>query len=121
MNSALTQLYVFIACVAFGGVCGTLFSVSRLIFSATGNRTVKAITDVAVCVICSVAYIIYSYAMIFPSFRLYMPTGVFIGIFAYMKSFHIIVAKILKMTYNKIKSNAGKKKREITKNDRRKI
>ena len=114
MNSALVQLYVFIACVGFGGVSGILFSVSRLIYSATGNRIVKAITDIAVCIICTAAYLLYSYALKFPSFRAYMPVGVFTGIAAYMKSFHITVANLLQMTYNKIKAKIKQRKKEKT-------
>ena len=125
MNSALNQLYVFIACVALGGVFGILFSVSRLIYSATGNRIIKTITDIVTCIICTFAYLIYSYTLKFPSFRVYMPVGVFAGIAAYMKSFHIIVANLMQMAYNrireKIRLSTKRKKRVTIENDRREI
>lgn len=95
-----SQIYVFIACVAFGGVSGMLLSVSSMLKFFLGNKILKIMSDVIFCVLISFFYCEYSYCLSFPNFRVYMPLGVFVGIYLYLKSFHIILAKYVKLLYN---------------------
>ncbi len=109
------QIFVFIACVAFGGVAGLAYSFSALIKYPIKNRWIKILPDVIVSVPIAVAFVIYSHGLNFPNIRAYMLVGVFIGLFLYFKSFYIILAKCTKKIYNIYKSKRIKRK-----NDRRK-
>ena len=102
------QFYVFVACLAFGALVGVVFSFLEFFSSLIGKRWVKIIADFFAFIICFVLFEIYSFNMHFPSFRLYMVLGVFLGIIAYKKSFQIILAKIVKKLYNKFTSRKGK-------------
>ena len=113
------QFYVFIACLSFGSIVGVIFSFVELIkYLVKKTVVIKVLIDFFAFVIVLGLYIIYSFNMHFPSFRLYMVLGVFLGIFAYKKSFHIILAKFLKKIYNIIKPKI--KKLKVKRHDRRK-
>jgi hypothetical protein len=113
MFVSANQIYVFLACVAFGGVVGVFFSVSSLLKSLIKIKWIKVIVEVLVFILVAVLYLLYSYNMHFPNLRLYMIGGVLVGITAYLKSFHIMLAKFLKKAYNIIK-----RKKAIDRNDR---
>ena len=98
-----SQIYVFITCVALGGVFGALLSISCSIKNFIKNICLKAIPDFVVFVLCDVIYAFVSYNMKFPNVRIYMFLGIFVGIITYLKSFHILLAKIIKKIYNIIK------------------
>ena len=112
------QFYVFIACVCFGGIGGVFFSISNLFKSLTKKYTLKIIFDIIAFCLLSFLYVLFSHTLSFPSFRAYMVLGVFVGIFIYLKSFHIILAKILKKIYNIIDKKILRKNK--SKHDRRK-
>jgi hypothetical protein len=114
MFVSANQIYVFIACVFFGGTVGVLFSLSSLIKSKIKNEWLKLVPDVASFIITAFFYVLYAYKMNFPNLRLYMVLGVLIGIIAYFKSFHLLLAKFIKMAYNIIK-----RKKVNVKDDRR--
>ena len=113
------QIYIFFACISFGGVVGVFFSVSIAIKWILKNKWLKILPDVVVFCIVSVLYVLYSYNMQFSSLRLYMLIGVVLGIVLYLKSFHIILAKILKKVYNIIKDKFNEKVARY--NERRKV
>jgi len=115
------QFYVFIACLGFGGFCGLILSAIRYPFFKEEKRLALFITDVISCTALTGAYLYFSFALNFPSLRLYMPCGVVLGIIAYMKSFHIILAKPTEKLYNKIKEKIKRKIGEKNENDGRKI
>ena len=96
------QFFVFIACVAFGGVCGILFSAAGALKFFVKNKIVKNLFDFITFLLVCFLYFIFAYKMRFPNFRFYMVLGVFLGIFMYIKSFHIILAKFVKKMYNVI-------------------
>ena len=112
------QIYVFLACVSFGGCVGILFSFINGIKFLIKKDLFKIIIDVLAFVIIAILYVIFSYRVKFPSLRLYMIAGVLMGIVIYCKSFHRILAKIVKKAYNIIKIIKNKKVK--TKDDGRK-
>lgn len=112
------QFYVFIACLAFGGVCGIFFSVSAIIKFVTTNKIIRLIPDLFAFLLTCALYVIYAFILNFPSFRAYMVIGVLLGIYLYLKSFHIILAKICKKAYNNIRKKFSRKNK--SKHDRRK-
>ncbi|MBQ3115545.1 MAG: hypothetical protein IJC07_00785 [Clostridia bacterium] len=93
------QFFVFIACIAFGGLVGILFGIVS-IFKKRLNVYVGAVLDVLCFVFVSILYVGYSFLLKFPNFRVYMTVGVLLGILIYFKSFNIILAKIAQKIYN---------------------
>lgn len=108
------QFYVFTACFAFGGVGGILFSMVHLL-RAKIYAVFMAIIDGIILTALGVLFVAFSVFMHFPNLAPYMIFGVFLGILAYMKSFHIILAKVCEKSYNVISKKLRKEK-----NDRRK-
>ena len=119
MYVSANQFYVFLACISFGGVFGCFFSIISLVKKRIKAYPVKILLDILFFLLLSGGYVVYSFCCNFPSLRGYMPIGVILGIFLYMKSFHLILAKCLKKTYNKYvrKINARKE----TNDERRKV
>ena len=103
------QFFIFLACVAFGAVSGTLFSLLRLLTIKIKKKIVKAVFDCVFFIISACGMIAYSFYLNFPSVRAYMIVGDFLGLFLYVKSFHLTLAKVLKMTYNNIKRERSAK------------
>ena len=114
MFVSANQIYVFLACVAFGGVVGVFFSVSSVFKHLIKIKWIKDLVEVIAFMLVAFLYLLYSYNMRFPNLRMYMIVGVLIGITAYLKSFHIMLAKFLKKAYNIIK-----RKKAIRRHDRR--
>ena len=94
------QIFVFLACVSFGGVCGVIYNISYLLKLIFDNKIVKIIIDVLLSIPIGFTFAIYSFVMNFPNLRLYMLAGIFIGIYLYFKSFYIIVANLCEKFYN---------------------
>lgn len=113
MNVTANQFYVFISCLAFGGVTGIIYSLFGLIKFSVKIKAIKVIEDILFFVIFTAGYIIYSYIMGFPSIRAYMLFGAVLGLYLYGKSFNFILAKSGKMTYNIINNKLRKKKDRI--------
>ncbi len=123
MFDTLSQFCTFVACVSFGVASGIFVSVSTLLKKIIKTGFVKVILDVFFFFVISVLYVLYSYRLGFSSLRLYMLFGVFTGITAYMKTFHIIVAKITKKGYNRLRTEkyklrCGYERRKNEKNNR---
>ncbi|MBQ8197716.1 MAG: spore cortex biosynthesis protein YabQ [Clostridia bacterium] len=103
MLSNLDQFYIFLACFSIGAICGIFFSFSFAFKYVLRNKKLKffgIITDFLAFILTTITYIHLSFKFNFPSFRFYMPIGVFIGVIAYTKSLHILLAKLLKKPYN---------------------
>ena len=94
------QIYVFIACVAFGGIAGVVFSVASILKLPFKNKILLALPDFLSFVFLSFLYLGFSTSLRFPTIRLFMPIGVLVGIYLYFKSFNIILAKWFKKIYN---------------------
>ena len=109
-----SQIFVFIACVAFGGISGIWFSFSGFIKFFIKKKITKIIIDLIFSLPISALFIIYSYQLKFPNIRAYMLFGLFLGIYLYFKSFYILLAKCAEKIYN-----ICKRKRKL-KNDRNK-
>ena len=100
MFVAKNQIFVFIACLAIGGVGGVFFTVSAFLKVFIRNRVLRIIPDVAAFVAFSALYVFAAYNLAFPNFRLYMAVGAVIGLVVYMKSFNNILALWVKKLYN---------------------
>jgi hypothetical protein len=96
------QLYIFLACICCGAIIGMFFSPYLFLRRFVKIKLLKIILDILYFVLSSFFYVCYSSKMKFPSIRFFMPFGVLFGLICYMKSFHIILAKILKKLYNLI-------------------
>jgi hypothetical protein len=132
MLGNLDQFYIFFACFSIGAVCGIFFSCSCAIKYVFKNKKIKivgVITDFFAFALTAIFYIYLSYKLNFPNFRFYMPIGVLLGVFAYIKSLHILLAKLLKKHYNiieekikvKVFTLRAKFTKVKTKNDRIKV
>lgn len=97
------QIFVFIACVAVGAISGVCFSLSDLIKSGLKIKVLGVITDTFAFLSAFIVFQAAAYFFNFPSLRTYMVVGVFLGIFLYLKSFNIILAKLFKRLYNIIR------------------
>ncbi len=100
MFVTLNQFYIFIACVGFGAVAGVPYSVILFYRNKFRRYIIPKIVEFLYFAIIACCFIYYSYLIGFPSLRGYMYVGVFLGIYLYVKSFHYILAKILKRLYN---------------------
>ncbi|MBE7062001.1 MAG: hypothetical protein E7382_05645 [Clostridiales bacterium] len=112
------QFYVFVACLAFGCAVGIIFGFSSIIKKRVKNILICAIGDFFAFIITAFLFLIYSFNMHFPSLRVYMFIGVYLGIYIYFKSFNIILAKCAEKIYNirvknkiKVKNDKRKKKK----------
>ena len=119
------QFFIFLACLTFGGVSGFLFNISYAIKLFVKNRIVQTFIDIIISLPIGFAFANYSFAMNFPSLRVYMLVGIFVGIYLYFKSFYIILANLAKKIYNifekkfKRARNVRKAKRKSTNNRRK--
>ena len=105
-----SQIFVFIACFAFGGLSAIFLSLSAGIKFFLKNKVLKIVVDVIFCLPMCVMYPLFAHKLFFPNFRIYMMIGVFLGVLAYLKSFHILLAKFTKKIYNIIKEKKVKGK-----------
>ena len=94
------QAYVFIAAFAFGGVFGVLYSFLSLFKNTIKFQAARIITDVIFFSVFSVLFVIYSYLLNFPSFRIYMSFGALSGLFVSYKSLGLLLANGVKKMYN---------------------
>ena len=94
------QLVIFIFCVALGFLIGIIWSIFSILREVFQLRIFRLFLDVLFFVVSILFYVLYANLLNFPSFRFYMPIGVFIGLFFYCESFHYILAKCIKRLYN---------------------
>lgn len=99
-----TQFYVFVCCVAFGGVFAAVFYALRAIFAKIKHKWLKETIDGATISCFAILFVFAAYKLSFPSFRPYMLLGILTGFFAYSKSLYIILAKTVGIFYNRIKN-----------------
>ena len=79
------QLLVFIACVAFGGGVGGVYSIFSGIVFFVKQRLLKIILTALISFPIGLLYVFYSHELKFPDFRPYMLLGIFVGIYLYFK------------------------------------
>ena len=113
------QIFVFLACLSVGGVSGVFLSLSTALKRLFKRWWVGVILDTFAFFMVTVIYFLASQYFKFPSVRAYMIAGVLLGVWAYMKSFHIILAKSLFLVYN-ISKRYIKIRKVRRKNDGRK-
>jgi site-specific recombinase len=97
------QFSVFVACLAFGCMIGVFLSLLNLIKIKVRQKFVEVIIDVVGFVVVAIIFSQYTFSLGFPSIRVYMIVGVLLGIYIYLKSLYILLAKIAKKFYNIIK------------------
>ena len=97
------QFYIFVACFVFGAFCGLIFGLTGVFRRIVKKKWFIFLTDLILISIFSVLFSIYSYKMNFSNLRAYMLLGVLAGFIAYLKSFNIILANLIKKFYNIIK------------------
>lgn len=105
------QFYIATACIAFGFVFAIILGIFSVVKFFIKDRIIKAILDVVLFVIMAVMFRVYAFMLNFPNVRLYMFLCVFIGILAYFKSLHILLAKNMKKFYNILRINFIKLKK----------
>lgn len=110
------QFSVFIACLSIGGTCGVFFSVSALLKNVVKNNKIAWVFDLVAFIFTSLIYGVSSYKLCFPNYRVYMTVGVLVGIFLYLKSFHILLAKTTKKIYNIMENKIAKVRNDRIKN-----
>lgn len=106
------QIFVFIACIAFGFFCGVVFGLLSYIKVFIKHKIIKDILDVILGGVLGCVLVLYAFKLNFPTLRVYMLIGVVIGIVGYFKSFNILLAKSAKKFYNICKSKKVKKKHD---------
>ena len=117
MFVANNQFYVFIACVSIGTLFGVFYSPIVMIKEKVCKITVSISLDIIYFFLLSICFLFCSYFLKFPSLRGYMLVGIFLGIYLYFKSFHYMLAKVVKRVYNRYKKSFDSRKKL---NDRRK-
>lgn len=106
------QIYVFIACVAFGFISGIVFGGLSYIKVFIKNRIIKIILEFLSGGLLGCFFVFYTYKLNFPTLRVYMLIGVVVGIVGYFKSFNILLAKSAEKIYNIFKSKKVKRKHD---------
>lgn len=94
------QLYFFISCFAIGVILGIFYVFLIIIKGKIKHNWIKIVIDILFYIIASLIFTIYTKINNFPTVRLYMPTAVLLGLLCSVKSFNIILAKLLKKLYN---------------------
>ena len=98
------QIYVFLACVFLGAASGIPFTFLGTLLKVCEYKALKNVLYLVYFINLAFLYVYMGYILNFPSIRFYMPIGVLVGLFAYVKSFDYILANANKKLYNKIKA-----------------
>jgi len=109
------QLYYFLLSFSLGVALSPVFTVSSGIKPLIKNRVARELPDFFAFVVFGVLFSYLSFVLRFPNIRPYILLAAIIGIIAYKKSFHHILAKGSKKIYNiirKIITEAKRKGRE---------
>ncbi len=122
------QIFIFIVCLFCGIVSGVVYDVlyvARVILCGAEKSvyTVKdkifiVAADILYCLVFAVGFIFTSVMFDFYAIRVYMLIGCALGALIYLKSFHVIIAFLIKKAYNKCKG--AKKSTKEKKVERRK-
>jgi hypothetical protein len=97
------QIFIFLVCIYSGLLSGVIYDVLYILKLATGGKWTNIILDILFFIIFAGIYIFVSFMFEFPVFRLYMFFATQLGLFMYIKSFHILIANGAKKIYNKLK------------------
>lgn len=96
MLSGIIYDILYIARSAVCGIRKEAFTAKDRIFTIT--------CDIVYCLIFAAGFVFISVMFDFDSLRLYMLLACLLGAFLYLKSFHLIVAFLVKKVYNKVTS-----------------
>ena len=94
------QFFIFIICMLTGIVSGLLYDFFYVIKRLFRSKIVTAALNATFFTAFSVLYVFVAVMFEFPSSRGYMFIGCMLGLLAYVKSFHIIVAFLIEKVYN---------------------
>lgn len=118
------QIYIFIICLFCGVISGVVYDILYVVRCALSGIDKSAYTlkdkiflivcDLLYCLTFAAGFIFVSVMFDFENLRAYMLIACVIGASIYLKSFHIIVAFLVKRVYNVI---TNKKESKV---DRRK-
>ena len=113
------QVYIFIICLFCGVVSGVVYDILYIArCSLCGvdksaytvkDRVFLIICDLFYCLAFATGFIFVSVLFDFENLRAYMLIGCALGAFIYLKSFHIIVAFLVRKVYNVIVSKRSDK------------
>ncbi len=117
MYVSANQFYVFLACFSIGGFCGIYYSIFALIKHYIDNNVLRSVLDVILYLVCFCTFSCLGYILHFPSLRIFMLVGFFLGLFVYVKSLHIILANSIKKLYNKIVIKIKNKRKKVNTQD----
>ncbi|MBR1867093.1 MAG: spore cortex biosynthesis protein YabQ [Clostridia bacterium] len=110
MFEASNQFYYFAEGLFYGVLCGMVYEIFVLPARLFENRLVKFFCDLLFFAVCSVGYFFASSIFAFPSFRLYQPLSVFLGMGLWGINLHKTVAKITSPLYNKYRRRKLRRK-----------
>jgi hypothetical protein len=102
------QIFIFLVCIYAGLLSGIVYDFLYVLKLAVGGKWMNIILDIVFFIIFALIYIFVSFLFEFPIFRLYMFFATQLGLFMYIKSFHILIANGAKKIYNKLKQLKGK-------------
>ena len=109
------QLYYFLLSCSLSVALSPIFTVSSVVKSFIKNKIVRELPDFFAFVVFGVLFSYFSFVLRFPNIRPYILLAAVVGVFAYKKSFHHILAMGCKKLYNimrKIVTEAKRKGRE---------
>lgn len=109
MFATANQIFIFLVCIYAGLLSGIIYDVIYLTKHFAGGKVLNIVLDIVFFVIFALIYIFVSLLFSFPAFRLYMFLAAQLGLFMYVKSFHVLIANGAKKLYNGLKK--GKEKR----------
>lgn len=115
------QIFIFLTCTLCGVLSGVIYDVLYIArtFVCGIDKKKYTVKDKIFTIICDILYFAVFAAMFvfisvcfeFYQIRLYMLAGSAIGAIIYLKSFHLIIAFLIKKVYNKI-NNAKNPRRK---------
>ncbi len=124
------QIFIFIICMLCGVLSGVVYDVLYIARAVICGINKKEYTlkdkifiiacDILYCIVFAAGFVFLSVLFDFESLRLYMLIGCAGGAFVYLKSFHLIVAFLVKKVYNSVTTNLNGKKRRKEKDRERK-
>ena len=117
------SVFIFLICLLCGVISGVVYDVlytARCIVCGIEKTAYTAkdrifiiISDIIYCLVFAAGFIFVSVMFDFTSLRLYMLIGCVLGALIYLKSFHTIVAFLVKKVYNAVSITKQKSKAEV--------
>lgn len=98
------QFIVFLIIVLIGFICGFIFDANKYInFLCNKNKIVQIILDFLSVLMCAFVFFISCLHLNFGEFRFYILLGFIVGVLIQRTTLGIVIAKICKLCYDKLK------------------